>query len=126
MQRRRRGGSGAHPPRAKPGRPPARNKEAAERVGLGRQPPRRRVRTRKDLMPKRSDWSSDLLTIGLFAPLVMASRLQRLALEGARPSAKGRREAFRMSAEKPLAAMEGIVAGQKQRSAGSSGRWRGI
>ncbi len=74
-------------------------------------------------MPKRSDWSSDLLTIGLFAPLVMASRLQRLAREGARPSAKGRRDAFRMSAEKPLAAMEGIVAGQKQLFDGSLKFW---
>jgi hypothetical protein len=74
-------------------------------------------------MPKRSDWSSDLLTIGLFAPMVMASRLQTLVLEGGRPSARGRREAFRMSAEKPLAAMEGVVAVQKQLFDGSLRFW---
>jgi hypothetical protein len=65
-------------------------------------------------MPRRSDWSSDLLTIGFFAPLVMASRLQRLALEGSRPSARGRREAARMTVEKPLAALEGAFAVQRQ------------
>jgi hypothetical protein len=65
-------------------------------------------------MPKRSDWSSDLLAIGFFAPLVMAARLQRMALEGTRPSARGRRELSRMSGEKPLAAMEAGFALQKQ------------
>ena len=65
-------------------------------------------------MPKRFDWSSDLLSIGFFAPLVMTARLQRLVLEGTRPSANGRREALRMSGEKPLASMEVGFAVQRQ------------
>jgi hypothetical protein len=77
-------------------------------------------------MRKRSDWSSDLATIGFFAPLVVVSRLQRLALEGALPSAKGRREAFRMSAEKPIAAMEGALAVQKQLFEGGLKFWSNV
>ena len=74
-------------------------------------------------MPKRSDWSSDLLAIGLFAPLVMAARLQRMAAEGTRPSPRGRRERLRMTTEKPLAAMEAGLAVQKQLLDGSLKFW---
>ena len=77
-------------------------------------------------MPKRSDWSSDLLAIGFFAPLVMAARLQRLALEGARPSARGRRETLRMSGEKPLAAMEAGFAVQRQLFDGAMKFWADV
>jgi hypothetical protein len=56
-------------------------------------------------MPKRHDLS-DLATIGVFAPLVVASRLQLLAMELVRPSARGRREGLRMTVEKPWAVME--------------------
>ncbi|MBA3520683.1 MAG: hypothetical protein H0T75_24280 [Rhizobiales bacterium] len=63
-------------------------------------------------MPKRPDFSSDLVTIGLFAPLVIAARLQTLGLEALRPTASGRREALRMTSEKPLAVIEGMVAAQ--------------
>lgn len=64
-------------------------------------------------MPKRSDPLSDLMTIGLFAPAVMAARMQMLAFEGARPTAKGRREALRMTSEKPIALVEGALAAHK-------------
>ena len=64
-------------------------------------------------MAKRSNHMADLMTIGLFAPAVMASRLQMLAMESVRPTAKGRRETARMIAEKPIAAMEGALAAQK-------------
>ncbi len=65
-------------------------------------------------MPKRSDLSSDLMTMGLFAPMVIAARLQMLALESLRPTVGGRRETVRMTTEKSAAAMEGALAAQKQ------------
>lgn len=65
-------------------------------------------------MAKRSGHMADLMTIGLFAPAVMASRLQMLATETVRPTAKGRRETARMIAEKPAAMMEGALAAQKK------------
>ena len=77
-------------------------------------------------MAKNSDWSSDLLAIGFFAPLVMAARLQRLALEGTRPSAKRRRELSRMSREKPLAAMEAGFAVQRQLFDGALKFWSDV
>lgn len=64
-------------------------------------------------MPKRADLSSDLLAIGMFAPMVVATRLQMLAAEAVRPTAKGRRETARMVAEKPAAMMQGALAAQK-------------
>lgn len=64
-------------------------------------------------MPKRADHFSDLLAIGIFTPMVVAARLQRLATERARPTANGRRETTRMIAEKPAAIAEGAVAAQK-------------
>ena len=64
-------------------------------------------------MPKRPDPSADLLAIGMFAPMVMAARLQMLAMESIRPTPKGRRETARMVAEKPVAMMEGAMAAQK-------------
>jgi hypothetical protein len=64
-------------------------------------------------MPKRPDHSSDLLTIGMFAPLVIATRLQMLAAEAVRPTASGRRETRRMVAEKPTAALDGALAAHR-------------
>jgi hypothetical protein len=74
-------------------------------------------------MPKRSTPASDLLTIGLFAPLVIGSRLQRLGLEMLRPTPKGRREIARMTAEKPLAAAESVLATQQAFSAAMTTPW---
>ena len=64
-------------------------------------------------MTKRADPTADLLAIGMFAPAVVAARLQMLALEAARPTAKGRRETARMVAEKPAAMVESALAVQK-------------
>lgn len=75
-------------------------------------------------MPKRTDFPSDLLTIGMFAPLVMAARTQMLFLELARPSRKGRLEAHRMTAEKPLALFEAAVAVQRSMFESSANLWR--
>ncbi|MGQ7794320.1 hypothetical protein ACUN0C_18085 [Faunimonas sp. B44] len=54
-------------------------------------------------MTRRTKAGSNLATIGLYAPAVVAARLQMLALEVSKPSAAGRREAVDMVAEKPLA-----------------------
>jgi hypothetical protein len=64
-------------------------------------------------LPKRADPSSDLLAIGMFAPFVITARLQMLAAEAMRPTARGRHEAMRMVAEKPAAMVHGVVAAQK-------------
>jgi hypothetical protein len=64
-------------------------------------------------MPKRSHPASDLLAIGIYAPLVIAARLQKLAAEGIRPTPAGRRETARMVNEKSMAAMEAAFAAQK-------------
>ena len=64
-------------------------------------------------MPRRSDHFSDLMTIGVCAPAVMAARMQMLATECVLPTAKGRREAMRMTSEKPIAFMEEALAAQK-------------
>ena len=64
-------------------------------------------------MPRRADHLSDLMTIGLLSPVVIGARLQMLAMEASRPTVRGRREAARMTAEKPLALMEGAVAAHK-------------
>ena len=74
-------------------------------------------------MPKRPDYSADLLTIGIFAPIVIATRLQMLALESVRPTAKGRRETRRMVSEKPAALMEGTLAMQKHMFASGLKFW---
>ena len=58
--------------------------------------------------------ASDMMTIGLFAPLVIANRLTRLAEHSARPTEAGRRENLRMTVEKPLAAIEAATAVQKE------------
>ncbi|MBW3534924.1 MAG: hypothetical protein KY453_06870, partial [Gemmatimonadetes bacterium] len=74
-------------------------------------------------MPKRTDPLSDLMTIGFFAPLVVAARLGILAKEAGRPTRRGRREVVRMTAEKPLALAEGAVAAQQAISARSLKFW---
>jgi hypothetical protein len=48
-------------------------------------------------------YPAELMTIGLFAPIVVGARLQMLALEAVKPTARGRREAMGMVTEKPLA-----------------------
>jgi hypothetical protein len=74
-------------------------------------------------MPKRSDPTSDLLAIGLFSPIVVAARLQKLAAEVIRPTSAGRRETARMVSEKPLAAAEAIFAAHKAMLAGTLQLW---
>lgn len=64
-------------------------------------------------MARRGSTFSELMTVGMFAPAVATARLQMLALEAVRPTAGGRREAVRMTAEKPIAAMQGALAAQK-------------
>jgi hypothetical protein len=63
-------------------------------------------------MRKRPDLASELAGIGLFAPFVVATRLQMLSAELLRPTPRGRRETVRMTAEKPIAMMEGALAVQ--------------
>lgn len=75
-------------------------------------------------MPKRPDAMTELATIGMFGPIVIAARLQMLALETMRPTAKGRRETMRMTAEKPIAAMEGALAMQRSMLDSSLRFWR--
>lgn len=75
-------------------------------------------------MPKRPDTMTELATIGMFAPIVIAARLQMLALETMRPTAKGRRETMRMTAEKPVAVMEGAFAMQRSMFDSSMRFWR--
>ena len=58
--------------------------------------------------------ASDMMTIGLFAPVVMAHRLSMLAEDAWRPTAAGRRESARMVAEKPVAAIEAAAALQRE------------
>jgi len=47
--------------------------------------------------------SARLLELGMLAPAVAGSRLARMALEGASPSARGRSELFAMVLEKQVA-----------------------
>ncbi len=77
-------------------------------------------------MPKRPDPVSDLFAIGYYAPIVMAARLQKLALETIRPTAAGRREAARMTSEKSAAAAESMFAAQSAMAAGAVRLWSDI
>ena len=65
-------------------------------------------------MPKRPARNSEWMTIGLYAPVVISARLQMLAMEAVKPTAKGRRETIAMIAEKPAAMMEGMLAVQEE------------
>ena len=75
-------------------------------------------------MPRKRSHRSDLLTIGLFAPVVIGSRLQMLALDAMKPTAAGRKEAIDMVAEKPLALMLGGLAVQAELARRSLQFWR--
>jgi hypothetical protein len=77
-------------------------------------------------MRAHKDLSSDLLTIGLFAPLVMAARLQALALDGMRPTRRARREVARMSSEKPVVAAAALIAAQRQMMEHSLRFWNDV
>lgn len=70
-----------------------------------------------------ADRQSDLVAIALFAPVVVASRLQMLALQGLKPTVAGRREAVEMLTEKPLALMLGGFALQAELLRQSAGFW---
>lgn len=50
-----------------------------------------------------ASYSARLLELGMLAPAVAGSRLARIALEGASPSARGRSELFAMVLEKQIA-----------------------
>ncbi|MGE0212605.1 MAG: hypothetical protein AB7S41_12990 [Parvibaculaceae bacterium] len=61
-------------------------------------------------MARNRDPFTDAARIGLFAPLVVAWRLQLLAAEAFRPTLAGQREILRMSVEKPLAFVSAALA----------------
>jgi hypothetical protein len=62
-------------------------------------------------MTKRSP--TEFASLGLFAPMVMAARMQILAAEALKPTRKGQSEIRRMVAEKPAAAVEASLAAQR-------------
>lgn len=65
-------------------------------------------------MPRRSSLASELMTIGFLSPLVMAHRLQWLALNAMRVSPMAQGEVLRMVAEKPLAFLSASMAFQAE------------
>jgi len=74
-------------------------------------------------MTKRPDLVSELLQLGMFAPIVAATRLQMLAWEAASPTRRGRAEMTRMTAEKPAAALEAVLAAQQSLLASGLKLW---
>jgi hypothetical protein len=74
-------------------------------------------------LPKGVANSSEWMTIGLYAPVVIAARLQMLAMEAVKPTAKGRRETVAMFAEKPIAIFEGALAVQAELLAKGAEIW---
>jgi hypothetical protein len=74
----------------------------------------RMMAKRRTRLGREARVASDMMTIGLFAPIVMASRLSGLAEHAWRPTAARRREGARMAAEKPAAAVEAVAAIQRE------------
>lgn len=56
--------------------------------------------------------AAELASIAFFAPLVIASRLQRMAFESWRPTTQGCRDMLLMAMEKPVAAISASLAFQ--------------
>ena len=57
--------------------------------------------------------ATEFASIGLFTPVVIAARMQLLAMEAVRPTRRGQREVRKMLAEKPIAAAEASIAAQQ-------------